>query len=100
MLGRPGSAASPTLETMVTASGASSACSIAIEIERAEGQPLRVSIVSGVSEMAVTGRSNVPNLGPRLIAAYAAQAEIQVTGDASTAAPLILTLPPTQPPET
>ena len=49
--------------------------------------------------MAATGRSNVPNLGPRLIAAYAAQAEIQVTGDASTAAPLVLTLPPTQPPE-
>ncbi|WP_039904577.1 histidine kinase dimerization/phosphoacceptor domain -containing protein [Methylobacterium brachiatum] len=75
------------------------ACSIAIEIDSAAGHPLRVSIVSGVSEMAATGRSNVPNLGPRLIAAYAAQAEIQVSGDASTAAPLVLTLPPTQPPE-
>ena len=67
------------------------ACSIAIEIDSAAGHPLRVSIVSGVSEMAATGRSNVPNLGPRLSAAYAAQAEIQVTGDASTAAPLAAT---------
>ncbi|MDP4004814.1 sensor histidine kinase [Methylobacterium sp. NEAU K] len=73
------------------------ACSIALEIEAQEGMPLRVSIVSGVSEMAATGRPNVPKLGPRLIAAYAAQAEIAVTGDASPATPLMLTLPPTHP---
>ncbi|WP_426314264.1 sensor histidine kinase [Methylobacterium fujisawaense] len=71
------------------------ACSIAIDIE--SGLPARLSIVSGVSEMADSGRSNVPKLGPRLIAAYAAQAEISVSGDASPGDPLWLTLPATRP---
>ncbi|MGU3464599.1 sensor histidine kinase [Methylobacterium sp. C33D] len=71
------------------------ACSIAIGIEA--GTPLRLSIVSGVSDMAASGRPNVPKLGPRLIAAYAAQAEIAVAGDASPGDPLWLTLPSTRP---
>ncbi len=70
------------------------ACAISIGLEAPAGQPLCVSIVSGVSEMAASGRPNVPKLGPRLIAAYAAQAEIAVSGDASPVAPLRLTLPP------
>ncbi len=73
------------------------ACSITIDMEAAFGEPLRLSIVSGVSEMAASGRSNVPKLGPRLIAAYAAQAEIAVTGDASPGDPLRLSLPPARP---
>ena len=71
------------------------ACSIAIDIEA--GAPLRLAIVSGVSDMAESGRPNVPKLGPRLIAAYAAQAEITVAGDASPGDPLWLTLPPARP---
>ncbi|WP_342109258.1 PAS domain S-box protein [Methylobacterium sp. SI9] len=70
------------------------ACAISIGLDAPAGQPLCVSIVSGVSEMAASGRPNVPKLGPRLIAAYAAQAEIAVSGDASPVAPLRLTLPP------
>lgn len=73
------------------------ACSIAIAIAAADGAPLRVSIVSGVGDTADTGRANIPKLGPRLIAAYAAQAEIAVTGDASAADPLLLHLPQTRP---
>lgn len=79
------------------ATAESVACSIAIEIAAADGAPLRVSIVSRVSEAADTGRPNIPKLGPRLIAAYAAQAEIAVTGDASPAEPLLLHLPQTRP---
>ena len=80
------------------ATAESVACSIAIVIEADNGMPMRLSIVSGVSEMAASGRANIPKLGPRLIAAYAAQAEIAVTGDASRADPLLLHLPQTQPP--
>ncbi len=80
------------------ATAESVACSIAIAIEADDGMPIRLSIVSGVSEMAASGRANIPKLGPRLIAAYAAQAEIAVTGDASRADPLLLHLPQTRPP--
>jgi PAS domain S-box-containing protein len=73
------------------------ACSITIDMEAAGDEPLRLAIVSGVSEMAAAGRPNVPKLGPRLIAAYAAQAEIAVRGDASPGDPLRLTLPPVHP---
>jgi hypothetical protein len=50
-----------------------------------------------VSDTAESGRPNVPKLGPRLIAAYAAQAEISVAGDASPGDPLWLTLPAARP---
>ncbi len=79
------------------ATAESVACSIAIEIAAADGAPLCVSIVSGISETAQSGRPNIPKLGPRLIAAYAAQAEITVTGDASAADPLLLHVPHAQP---
>ncbi|MFD0938836.1 histidine kinase, partial [Methylobacterium trifolii] len=69
------------------------ACAIAIDIHAQAGTPVRLSIVSGVSEAADTGRPNIPKLGPRLIAAYAAQAEIAVTGTASPQDPLLLQLP-------
>ena len=68
-------------------------CTIAIDIDAAAGSPVRLSIVSGISEGAASGRANIPKLGPRLIAAYAAQAEIAVTGTASAAEPLLLQLP-------
>ena len=59
----------------------------------AADEPLRVSIVaSGLG--AGSGPAAPPKLGPRLIAAYAAQAEIAVSGEATTAAPLTLVLPP------
>jgi PAS domain S-box-containing protein len=74
-------------------------CSITIAIEAAADRPLCLSIVSGVSETAEAGRSNVPKLGPRLIAAYAAQAEIAAAGDASPDDPLWLTLPAPRPVE-
>ena len=73
------------------------ACSITIDMEAQPGEPLRLAIISGVSEMVASGRPNVPKLGPRLIAAYAAQAEIAVTGDASPGDPLRLTLPSPRP---
>jgi hypothetical protein len=56
-----------------------------------------VSIVSNVSDVAEPGRPNVPKLGPRLIAAYAAQAEIVATGEATRASPLTLQLPTPRP---
>jgi PAS domain S-box-containing protein len=70
------------------------ACSIAIAIEAPPGAPITVTIVSNVSDVAEPGRQNVPKLGPRLIAAYAAQAEIAASGDASAENPLRLELPP------
>jgi PAS domain S-box-containing protein len=69
------------------------ACSIAIAIEAVPGAPTTVTIVSNVSDVAEPARQNVPKLGPRLIAAYASQAEIAVSGDASAANPLLLQLP-------
>lgn len=80
------------------ATAESVACAIAIEIATVGDAPVTVSIVSGVSEAADSGRPNIPKLGPRLIAAYAAQAEIAVAGDASPADPLILHLPLVRPP--
>jgi PAS domain S-box-containing protein len=70
------------------------ACSIGIRIDAEAGAPVRLSIVSGAADTSVpSGKTNIPNLGPRLIAAYAAQAEIAVTGTATTDDPLRLQLP-------
>lgn len=69
------------------------ACTIAITIDAAAGAPVRLSIVSGSAEATPSGKADVPNLGPRLIAAYAAQAEIAVRGMATEAEPLELQLP-------
>ncbi|WP_407519374.1 PAS domain S-box protein [Methylobacterium oryzisoli] len=56
-------------------------------------EPLLVSIVaSGIGTG--TAPAAPPKLGPRLIAAYASQAEIAVSGEATADAPLILVLPP------
>ena len=75
------------------ATAESVACAIAIEIHAEAGAPVRLSIVSGLSDSAEAGRPNIPKLGPRLIAAYAAQAEIAVTGTAAPEDPLLLHLP-------
>ncbi|WP_336487306.1 sensor histidine kinase [Methylobacterium nigriterrae] len=72
------------------------ACTIAIEIDAGAGAPVRLAIVSGAGEAAEPGRPNVPKLGPRLIAAYAAQAEIAVRGTATAEDPLELQLPETR----
>jgi PAS domain S-box-containing protein len=69
------------------------ACAIAIQIDAAAGGPVRLSIVSGAGEGAAPGKLEVPNLGPRLIAAYASQAEIAVRGIGTAAEPLELQLP-------
>lgn len=70
------------------------ACSIAIRIDAEAGAPVCLSIVSSSSDAAVpSGKTNIPNLGPRLIAAYAAQAEIAVQGVGTVAQPLHLQLP-------
>ncbi|ACB78685.1 MULTISPECIES: PAS domain S-box protein [Methylorubrum] len=68
-------------------------CGIAIRIDAGVGAPVRLAIVSGSGEAAAAGREGVPKLGPRLIAAYAAQAEIAVSGTATAADPLLLQLP-------
>jgi PAS domain S-box-containing protein len=68
-------------------------CPIAIDIQAGAGAPVRLSIVSGAGDGDEPGRPNVPKLGPRLIAAYAAQAEIAVSGTATAADPLLLHLP-------
>ncbi|GJE74362.1 sensor histidine kinase [Methylorubrum suomiense] len=72
-------------------------CSIAIAVEADVGAPVRLTIISGSGEAAAAGKPGVPMLGPRLIAAYAAQAEIAVSGTATTADPLILQLPEVRP---
>ncbi|MFY9292916.1 MAG: PAS domain S-box protein [Methylorubrum rhodinum] len=72
-------------------------CSIAITIDASAGAPVRLSIVSGSGEAAAAGKPGVPMLGPRLIAAYAAQAEIEVSGTATAADPLLLQLPEVRP---
>lgn len=69
------------------------ACGIVIRIDAAVGGPVSLSIVSGSSEAAAEGQDCVPKLGPRLIAAYASQAEIAVSGTATAADPLLLHLP-------
>ena len=68
-------------------------CGIHIDIDAGAGAPVRLAIVSGSGEAAAAGRPGVPKLGPRLIAAYAAQAEIAVSGNATHADPLHLQLP-------
>ncbi len=68
-------------------------CAIEIAIEAVVGGPVRLTIVSGSGEAAAAGKPGVPKLGPRLIAAYAAQAEIAVSGQATHADPLQLQLP-------
>lgn len=75
------------------ATAESVSCGIAIDIVAGAGEPVRLSIVSGSGEAAAAGKPGVPKLGPRLIAAYAAQAEIAVSGDATRAHPLDLQLP-------
>lgn len=70
------------------------ACTISIRIDAAAGAPVRLSIVSGAEgDVVSSAAGSVPNLGPRLIAAYAAQAEIAVRGNATAAEPLELQLP-------
>ncbi|KAB1072812.1 sensor histidine kinase [Methylobacterium planeticum] len=75
------------------ATAESVACAIAIDIDATAGGPVGLSIVSGSGDAVAAGRPNVPKLGPRLIAAYAAQAEIAVRGTATLADPLELQLP-------
>ena len=75
------------------ATAESVACAIAIDIDAAPGAPVRLSITSGAGDQDESGRPNIPKLGPRLIAAYAAQAEIAVTGVATAEDPLRLQLP-------
>lgn len=72
------------------------ACSIAITIEASAGSPVRLSVVSALGDLPDSGRPDVPKLGPRLIAAYAAQAEIAVRGTARPSDPLELQLPETR----
>jgi len=69
------------------------ACSIAIPIEAPADEPITVAVVSNVTDVAEPNRPNVPKLGPRLIAAYAAQAEIVASGEATPTDPLLLRLP-------
>lgn len=69
-----------------------SACVTRVEVPAGEpSDPVRVRITSG----GVAGKppEGVPQIGPRLIAAYAAQAEIAVSGKGTPEAPLELTLP-------
>lgn len=75
-------------------------CAIAITIDARAGAPVRLSIVSAHGDAAEAGRPDVPKLGPRLIAAYAAQAEIAVRGTARASDPLELQLPETRAGET
>ncbi|HEV7439982.1 MAG TPA: PAS domain S-box protein [Methylobacterium sp.] len=75
------------------ATAESVSCTIAIDIDATAGGPVSLSIVSGAGDAPESGRPNVPKLGPRLIAAYAAQAEIAVRGTATHADPLELQLP-------
>ena len=68
-------------------------CTIAITIDARAGAPVRLSIVSGGGDPAVSNIRDVPNLGPRLVAAYAAQAEIAVHGKGIASDPMELQLP-------
>ena len=70
------------------------ACAISLVIDAPVGGPVRLTIVSGSNaEGAPSGKVEVPNLGPRLIAAYAAQAEIAARGLGTRDDPLHLQLP-------
>ncbi len=69
------------------------ACAIALTIDAEPAMPMTVTVVSNVRDVAEPGRQNVPKLGPRLIAAYASQAEIAASGEATEASPLRLQLP-------
>lgn len=67
-------------------------CIIRVEVPAGgPAEPLRVRITSG--GIAGTPPVGVPRIGPRLIAAYAGQAEIAVSGTGTLEAPLELTLP-------
>ncbi|KQT09937.1 histidine kinase [Methylobacterium sp. Leaf399] len=68
------------------------ACAITIRIDAAAGAPVRLSIASR-NGAGGSAAGAVPNLGPRLIAAYAAQAEIAVRGPVGPDEPLELQLP-------
>ncbi|WP_019905803.1 PAS domain S-box protein [Methylobacterium sp. 77] len=67
-------------------------CTIAITIDAKAGAPVRLTIVSGGDQTGVDVQ-DVPNLGPRLVAAYAAQAEIAVRGTGTHSSPMELQLP-------
>jgi PAS domain S-box-containing protein len=72
--------------------GESVACLTAVTIPAGDaGEPVRVCIESDC--IATGGAQGVPKLGPRLIAAYAGQAEIAVSGGGTSDSPLELTLP-------
>ncbi|KMO17670.1 sensor histidine kinase [Methylobacterium platani] len=67
-------------------------CVTRVEVPAGDpGEPVRVRIAS--SGVAGAPPPGVPRLGPRLIAAYAGQAEIAVSGAGTPEAPLDLTLP-------
>ncbi|MGY2047108.1 PAS domain S-box protein [Methylobacterium sp. JK268] len=66
--------------------------SVLIPAASSPGEPPRVRIISG-GIGAATATAAPPKLGPRLIAAYASQAEIAASGEASAASPLELRLP-------
>lgn len=67
-------------------------CTISITIDATAGAPVRLTIVSGGDQPAASV-ADVPNLGPRLVAAYAAQAEIAVRGTGTHSDPMELQLP-------
>ncbi|MCJ2130165.1 sensor histidine kinase [Methylobacterium sp. E-045] len=67
-------------------------CTIAITIDAKAGAPVRLTIVSG-GDQPGDHATDVPNLGPRLVAAYAAQAEIAVRGTGTQGDPMELQLP-------
>lgn len=67
-------------------------CTIAITIDAKAGAPVCLTIVSG-GDQAGAPVQDVPNLGPRLVAAYAAQAEIAVRGTGIPSDPMNLQLP-------
>lgn len=72
--------------------GEGTACVTRVEVPGGEpDEPVRVRITSG--GVAGEPAAGVPRLGPRLIAAYAGQAEIAVSGTGTPEAPLDLTLP-------
>ena len=74
------------------ASAENAPCAVAVETVRAESG-LAVRIAPGAVEPAPERR--VPQLGPRLVAAYAAQAGIAVEGRPGTGEALVLALPGT-----
>ncbi len=69
------------------------ACGVVIAIDAQAGAPVRLTVLSRIEPDATPAKVEVPNLGPRLIAAYAAQAEIAVRGVGTEDEPLELQLP-------